>query len=63
MKNTSRLKLIKKIAKKIDRERKVAQKLAYENSVYMNEIETYNVIQSSGVMDTYTAMKEYDAWQ
>ena len=43
MKKASRLKLIKTIAEKIDRERKVAQKLAYENSVDMNEIETYSI--------------------
>ena len=63
MKKTERLKMIKRIAKKVDRERKVAAKLARENSVYMDEKEVYNAIQSSGVMDTYSAMKEYDQWQ
>lgn len=55
--------MIKRIAKKVDRERKVAAKLARENSVYMDEKEVYNAIQSSGVLDTYSAMKEYDQWQ
>lgn len=63
MKKTERLKMIKRIAKKVDRERKVAAKLARENSVYMEDVEVYNAIQSSGVIDTYTAMKEYDQWQ
>ena len=55
--------MIKRIAKKVDRERKVAAKLARENSVYMDEKEVYNAIQSSGVLDTYSAMKEFDQWQ
>lgn len=63
MTKSQRLQLIKKVAKKVARERKVAQKLAYENSVYMNNVEMYNTIQGSGVLDTYSAMKEYDAWQ
>ena len=63
MTKVQRLKMIKRIAKKVDRERKVAAKLARENSVYMDEKEVYNAIQSSGVMDTYSAMKEYDQWQ
>ena len=63
MTKSQRLQLIKRVAKKVARERKVAQKLAYENSVYMNDVEMYNTIQGSGVLDTYSAMKEYDAWQ
>lgn len=63
MTKTQRLKMIKRIAKKVDRERKVAAKLARENSVYMDEKEVYNAIQSSGVLDTYSAMKEFDQWQ
>lgn len=63
MTKSQRLQLIKRVAKKVARERKVAQKLAYENSVYMNSVEVYNTIQGSGVLDTYSAMKEYDAWQ
>ena len=63
MTKVQRLKMIKRIAKKVDRERKVAAKLARENSVYMDEKEVYNAIQSSGVLDPYSAMKEYDQWQ
>ena len=63
MKKTERLKLIRRIAKKVDRERKVAAKLARENSVYMDDKEVYNAIQGSGVLDTYSAMKEFDQWQ
>jgi len=63
MTKSQRLQLIKKVAKKVARERKAAQKLAYENSVYMNSVEEYNTLQGSGVLDTYSAMKEYDAWQ
>lgn len=63
MKKTERLKMIKRIAKKVDRERKVTAKLSREYSVYMDEKEVYNTLQSSGVMDTYSAMKEYDQWQ
>lgn len=63
MTKVQRLKMIKRIAKKVDRERKVAAKLARENSVYMDEKEVYNAIQSSGVLDTYSAMKEFDQWQ
>lgn len=63
MTKSQRLQLIKKVAKKVAKERKVAAKLAYENSVYMNEKEVYNAINASGVMDTYSAMKEYDQWQ
>jgi len=63
MTKAQRLKLIKRVAKKVDRERKVAAKLAYENSVYMDEKEVYNTINASGIMDTYSAMKEFDQWQ
>lgn len=63
MNKEQRLKMIKRIAKKVDRERKVASKLSMEQSVYMNSVETYNAIQSSGVIDTYQAMKEFDQWQ
>ena len=63
MTKSQRLQLIKKVAKKVARERKVAQKLAYESSVYMNDVEMYNTIKGSGVLDTYSAMKEYDQWQ
>ena len=63
MTKTQRLKMIKRIAKKVDRERKVAAKLARENSVYMDDREVYNAIQGSGVLDTYSAMKEFDQWQ
>jgi hypothetical protein len=63
MNKSQRLQLIKKVAKKVDRERKVAAKLARENSVYMDEKEVYNVLNASGVMDTYAAMKEFDQWQ
>ena len=63
MTKSQRLQLIKKVAKKVARERKAAQRLAYESSVYMNDVEMYNTIQGSGVLDTYSAMKEYDQWQ
>lgn len=63
MTKTQRLKMIKRIAKKVDRERKAAAKLARENSVYMDDIEVRNAIQCSGVLDTYSAMKEFDQWQ
>ena len=63
MTKIERLKMIKRIAKKVNRERQVATKLAYENSVYMNEKEVYNTIEGSGVLDTYSAMKAYDQWQ
>tara|TARA_R110000772_G_scaffold86319_6_gene180750 strand:+ start:1642 stop:1833 length:192 start_codon:yes stop_codon:yes gene_type:complete len=63
MTSKERLKLIRKIGNKVNRERKVAKKLARENSIYMDEKEVYNVINNSGIMDTYQAMKEYDAWQ
>ena len=63
MTKAQRLKLIRKVAKKVQRERIAALKLAHENSVYMNEVEVYNTIQGSGILDTYTATKEYDAWQ
>ena len=63
MTKLQRLKMIKRVAKKVERERKAAAKLAYENSVYMDDREVYNTIQSSGVLDTYSAMKEYDQWQ
>lgn len=63
MTKAQRLKMIKRIAKKVDRERKVAAKLARENSVYMDDREVYNAIQGSGVLDTYSAMKEFDQWQ
>jgi len=63
MTKLQRLKMIKRVAKKVERERKAAAKLARENSVYMDDREVYNTIQSSGVLDTYSAMKEYDQWQ
>jgi hypothetical protein len=63
MTKAQRLKLIKRVAKKVDRERKVAAKLAYENSVYMDEKEVYNALNASGIFDTYSAMKEFDQWQ
>ena len=63
MTKSQRLQLIKKVAKKVDRERKVAARLARENSVYMDEKEVYNTINASGIMDTYSAMKEFDQWQ
>jgi len=63
MNKSQRLQLIKRVAKKVNRERQVAAKLARENSVYMDEKEVYNTLESSGVMDTYSAMKEYDQWQ
>ena len=63
MTSKERLKLIRKIGNKVNRERKVAKKLARENSIYMDEKEVYNVINNSGIMDTYQAMKEYDAWE
>lgn len=63
MTKQKRLKLIRKIGNKVNRERKVAEKLARENSVYMDEKEVYNVLQSEGIYDTYEAMKGYDEWQ
>ena len=63
MTKQERLKLIRKIGNKVNRERKVAEKLARENSVYMDEKEVYNVLQSEGILDTYEAMKGYDEWQ
>lgn len=63
MTKTERLKMIKRVAKKVDRERKVAAKVSRESTVYMNDVEVYNTIQGSGVLDTYSAMKEYDQWQ
>jgi len=63
MTKLQRLKMIKRVAKKVERERKAAAKLARENSVYMDDREVYNAIQSSGVLDTYSAMKEFDQWQ
>jgi len=63
MTSQERLKLIRRIGNKINRERKVAEKLARENSVYMDEKEVYNVINNSGIIDTYQAMKGYDEWQ
>ena len=63
MSSQERLKLIRRIGNKINRERKVAEKLARENSVYMDEKEVYNVLQSEGIYDTYEAMKGYDEWQ
>jgi hypothetical protein len=63
MTKSQRLQLIKRVAKKVNRERQVAAKLAYENSVYMDEKEVYNTLEGSGVLDTYSAMKEYDQWQ
>ena len=63
MTKAQRLKLIKRVAKKIERERKAAARLAQESSVYMTEKEVYNTLREEGIMDTYQAMKEYDAWQ
>ena len=63
MNKSQRLQLIKRVAKKVNRDRQVAAKIARENSVYMDEKEVYNTLESSGVMDTYSAMKEYDQWQ
>lgn len=63
MTKVQRLKMIRQIGNRVNRERVAANKLARENSVYMDEKEVYNAIQSSGVMDTYSAMKEYDQWQ
>ena len=63
MTKSQRLQLIKKVAKKVAKERKVAARLARENSVYMDEKEVYNTINASGIMDTYSAMKEFDQWQ
>ena len=63
MTKAQRLKMIKRIAKKVDRERKVAAKLARENSVYMDDKEVYNTLKVEGILDTYSAMKEYDQWQ
>lgn len=34
-----------------------------EKNMYMSEKEVYNTLQGSGILDTYNAMKEYDAWQ
>jgi hypothetical protein len=55
--------MIKRIAKKVDRERKAAARLAQESSVYMDEKEVYNTLKTEGIFDTYSAMKEYDQWQ
>ena len=63
MTKLQRLKMIKQVAKKVDRERKLAAKLARENSVYMDEKEVYNTLKVEGILDTYSAMKEYDQWQ
>lgn len=63
MTKAQRLKMIRRIGNKINRERQAAAKLAHENSVYMSDIEVYNTIQSSGVLDTYSAMKEFDTCQ
>lgn len=63
MSNQARLKLIRKIGNKINRERQVAEKLARENSVYMDEKEVYNTLRAEGIFDTYEAMKGYDEWQ
>lgn len=63
MTNIARLKMIKRIAKKVDRERKAAARLAQESSVYMDEKEVYNILKTEGIFDTYSAMKEYDQWQ
>ena len=63
MTKSQRLQLIKRVAKKVAKERQVAARLARENSVYMDEKEVYNTIQGSGVLDTYSAMKEFDQWK
>lgn len=63
MTKLQRLKMIKRVAKKVERERKAAAKLARENSVYMDDKEVYNTLKVEGILDTYSAMKEYDQWQ
>jgi len=63
MTKAQRLKLIKRVAKKIERERKAATRLARENSVYMDDREVYNTLRTEGILDTYQAMKEFDQWQ
>ena len=70
MTKPQRLKMIKRIAKKIDRERKVSAKLARKEldafdkkNMYMSDKEVYNTLEGSGIMDTYSAMKGYDSWQ
>lgn len=63
MTKAQRLKLIRKIGNKINRERLAAEKLVSENCVYMSDVEVYNTIQGSGILDTYTAMREFDTCQ
>ena len=63
MTKTQRLKMIRRIGNKINRERKAATRLAKEHSVYLDSKEVYNALEGSGVIDTYTAMKEFDQWQ
>jgi hypothetical protein len=63
MDKEKRLKMIRRIGNKVNRERAVAAKLSRENSVYMDEKEVYNTLKTEGIFDTYSAMKEYDQWQ
>lgn len=63
MTKAQRLKMIRRIGNKVNRERVVAAKLARENSVYMDDKEVYNTLKVEGILDTYSAMKEYDQWQ
>jgi len=70
MTKSQRLKMIKRIAKKVDRERTVSAKLAKKEldafdkkNMYLSDKEVYNTLEGSGIMDTYSAMKGYDSWQ
>ena len=63
MTKAQRLKMICRIGNKVNRERVVAAKLARENSVYMDDKEVYNTLKVEGILDTYSAMKEFDQWQ
>lgn len=70
MTKAQRLKMIKRIAKKVERERIVSAKLASKNldafdkkNMYLSDKEVYNTIEGSGIMDTYSAMRDYDTWQ
>ena len=63
MTQAQRLKMIRRIGNKVNRERIVAAKLARENSVYMDDKEVYNTLKVEGILDTYSARREYDQWQ
>ena len=63
MNKSKRLKMIERIAKKVAQERRATSDLVKSSSVYMNSVEINNTIESSGVLDTYEAMKGYDQWQ